>query len=600
MDVMITIVIFTAFITGSIGGSNPEGLCSHGHCGISSVVDTDDEASMLQVKLDMETGEPQAHDVVPLKSGNYSHKAKHQVNHTEKMMIHAARPQAKVEPQLKTVELNFLKLSSIMQRLTARHNTLFASSLAHTSGRFMAGFCCCVLAPVLFLIIVILSSPSTSRSKDDSQPQFEMRWYHFFVFVSVSMLGPMSTDIILPAFPQMARSLGCSYYWVSLTMPVNMGVRGVSMVVIGLLSDRFGQKKMMVVSLLLFVGGSIICSNAKDIATMLLGRIVQGLGEASDALVQAVVRILITDPTRRMGVLSVLTGLQPVFVIIAPFVGSVLTAFLGWRSIYCFLIIAALGSLLGYAALIPETVDDSPKQPALQQFAAVFGNQEALFLLCPFALTFSVLLSMLNNIPFVLESFGVSTIGKGLLIASMPPFVAVGATITNFFFAREGQNLFITLRRAMFCQCLLLVVMFCIGMTFVDSEWLIMGSFWSITFGVGMVVPILATLFLEPLTDTCGLAAGLLVGAQNISAALLLPIGSSSLDDHGIQAMFIVFMTIHLIGHGVFWLGFCINHKKWLPKDEPFEGKPTTKQPPYAAACADWICKSARPGGASG
>lgn len=495
--------------------------------------------------------------------------------------------EAKVEPRAQTQDLTPLELTNTLQRLRAE---TIISSAQTSNGE--AAMICCVLAPTIVLIIVIFMSPSRTSSKEGMENKFELHWYHYALFVAIGMLGPMATDIILPAFPEISADLHASHYMTSLTMPVNMGVRGVSMVVIGTLSDRFGQKKMMVVSLVLFVCGCIICMTASNIYAMLIGRAVQALGEGSDALVQAVLRVLIDDEKERMKAISVVTSLQPVFIIIAPLLGSTLSEFLGWRSIYVFLMILSLISLLGYTLIVPETRgDNSPKQPLSKQFAAVLCNQEPVVLLVPFALMFTVLSSMLCNLPFILDGFKVPTIYKGLLIASMGPFVTLGAFVTDKIFQSEDQSLFVTCMRAMGFQCLLLVSMFSMSTVFFQEQWLVMASAWSIPLGMGMCLPALATLYLEPLKESSGLASGILIGAQNLVSALLMPIPSGALETYGIQSMFLVMVSLHLLGQTVFWVGFLINRGKWLTKDVK-EVNRFKSDPERSVSSASVICRT--------
>merc|ERR1719491_339551 len=119
-------------------------------------------------------------------------------------------------------------------------------------------------------------------------------------------------------------------------------------------SASIGHKKVMASSFISFVAGCIICIKAKQFETVLIGQTLLGMAGAAQGIAQAAVRTLIDDPSNRLHVLSVIKGLEPVYVIVAPLVGSILPSFFGWRSIYCFLLCFAFSSFMLYFLMFPE------------------------------------------------------------------------------------------------------------------------------------------------------------------------------------------------------------------------------------------------------
>ncbi|ARE80010.1 MFS transporter [Campylobacter helveticus] len=65
----------------------------------------------------------------------------------------------------------------------------------------------------------------------------------------------------------------------------------------GVLSDKIGRKKTMLLGLVIFIIGSLICSSATDIYTMLLGRILQGSG-AIGAVASALISDFVSEEKR--------------------------------------------------------------------------------------------------------------------------------------------------------------------------------------------------------------------------------------------------------------------------------------------------------------
>ena len=157
----------------------------------------------------------------------------------------------------------------------------------------------------------------------------------------LSVLGPISIDLYLPAFPTIAQELAASPSDVQRTLSVFFLALALAQIPIGAFGDRYGRKPTLLIGLALFVGASIACALAADIGSLLALRFVQGLGVcAGTAVSRAIIRDLRTghEAARLMAVSFLIIGLSP---IVAPLFGSLLLTLLPWRGL--FLLLAALG-----------------------------------------------------------------------------------------------------------------------------------------------------------------------------------------------------------------------------------------------------------------
>lgn len=100
----------------------------------------------------------------------------------------------------------------------------------------------------------------------------------------------------------------------------------------GAISDKIGRKKTMLIGLIIFIIGCLICANAENIYTMLVGRIIQGMG-AIGGVATAMIADLTSekDRAKAMALMGGAIGLSFVVAIIS---GSVIASFFGLEALF--------------------------------------------------------------------------------------------------------------------------------------------------------------------------------------------------------------------------------------------------------------------------
>lgn len=175
------------------------------------------------------------------------------------------------------------------------------------------------------------------------------------LLAGLAALGALATNIILPAFPDMARELGTSVKDLSATLGTFFVAFAIGQLFVGPLSDRFGRQWLVLSGLIVFVIGSAICILAANLPQLVIGRIVQALGVcATSVLSRAIARDLFEGDAlaRTLSLIMVAMAAAPGF---SPLLGGVLNNLLGWRA--TFGVVAGLALLLGihYLMRLGET-----------------------------------------------------------------------------------------------------------------------------------------------------------------------------------------------------------------------------------------------------
>ncbi len=168
---------------------------------------------------------------------------------------------------------------------------------------------------------------------------------HLVVLLLALLLGlqAVTTDLYLPALPAIREDLGASMGDIQLTLTALLLAFGVSQLVWGPLSDRFGRRPILLWGMGAYVLASLACVSAPSIAWLIAARAVQGVAMGAAVMAaRAIVRDLF-QPHEGAHVMSqALSGLGIIACTCAP-VGGLLSDWVGWR--YALLSVTLFGLL---------------------------------------------------------------------------------------------------------------------------------------------------------------------------------------------------------------------------------------------------------------
>lgn len=179
------------------------------------------------------------------------------------------------------------------------------------------------------------------------------------VLAVVSLLmgfASISTDLYLPAMPQMAATLHTSQGTIALTVSGYLVGFSLAQLVWGPVSDHYGRRLPIAIGLVLFILGSAGCAMATGVGLLVAFRLIQALGAcASVALSRAMVRDLYSGQ-RAAQMMSTLMTVMAIAPLLGPLLGGQISALVGWRAIFWVLVaigIIALAALFTIAETLP-------------------------------------------------------------------------------------------------------------------------------------------------------------------------------------------------------------------------------------------------------
>jgi EmrB/QacA subfamily drug resistance transporter len=165
----------------------------------------------------------------------------------------------------------------------------------------------------------------------------------FFQVAPSMFLAALDQTIIAAALPAIAGSLG-GFSYLAWVVTAYLLAATIAAPLYGRMGDAFGRKRMLVLSLGLFVAGSAACAVAPTLAVLICARALQGFGGGGlMTLAQALIGEVVSPKERGkfQGWLGANFALAST---LGPIVGGVLSQHLGWRSIFWVNIPLGLGA----------------------------------------------------------------------------------------------------------------------------------------------------------------------------------------------------------------------------------------------------------------
>ena len=258
-------------------------------------------------------------------------------------------------------------------------------------------------------------------------------WLTIFLGV-MTAIAPLSTDMYLPALPEVQADFGVSTSLVQLTLTMTTLGMALGQILAGPLSDLAGRRRPLFVGMLVFIGATLGCVLAEDIYLFLFFRFCAGFAGASGIVIaRAIARDVCegAELTRFFAVLMMVNGFAP---IIAPVIGGQILLFASWRATFVLLTLVGVflaGAALIYQETLPQEARSANMTDSLKIFPMLLRDRYFLGHCLLQCFVFGAFFSYLSGSSFVFQNvYAVSpqvysmifaVIGAGLLLAGVLP-----------------------------------------------------------------------------------------------------------------------------------------------------------------------------------
>lgn len=344
----------------------------------------------------------------------------------------------------------------------------------------------------------------------------------------LSAISVLSTNIILPAFPEIGRELGVTSRELGLTLSSFFITFAFAQLLVGPLADHYGRKRFVLGGLALFVIGTMVAGFAGTLDVLIAGRVIQALGVCAAAvLARAIARDLFDGETlgRALSLTMIATAAAPGF---SPLLGSLLTTAMGWRAIFVMVGVAAVLIAWFYARGLGETLPPGRRTAlsaasVLSAYGRLLCDGRFILPAASVSLLMSGLFASFAAAPAILMSgMGLSSLQAGLYFAATV-FVVFAAGLAAPRLAHRFGSRTITilgLATALLAGALLLIGPKSPGLGWYSLSMVIF------LWGMGLANPLGTAITMSPFGKEAGLASALLGFLTMGAAAITTWLGS--------------------------------------------------------------------------
>lgn len=195
-------------------------------------------------------------------------------------------------------------------------------------------------------------------------------------------LGALDALVMSAAMPTIVADLGGLhlYSWV---YSAYFLARAVALPVFGKLADIFRSRRLYIISICIFLLGSVFAGLAQNMMQLIISRVLQGIGAGGNFALVYIVLADISSPEERGKTLSLGSFIWGLASVLGPTFGGFVVTYFSWRWIFFVNVPLGAFSLLGIALYLIE-VRDKKKEAAIDYWGAVTLSTAILGLLTVF------------------------------------------------------------------------------------------------------------------------------------------------------------------------------------------------------------------------
>lgn len=255
-----------------------------------------------------------------------------------------------------------------------------------------------------------------------------------FILVFLGMLtafGPFVTDMYLPTLPAMSEYFHTTSSMVQLGLTASMIGLAAGQLLFGPLSDKYGRRLPLIISMILFAVATIGCIYSYTIMQFVGWRLIQGIAGAGGIISRSVAADKYSgrELAKMLALIGAINGVAPVA---APMGGGFLAGSVGWTGIFWCLfvlgIILLLGSIHFEESLPLEDRKEKSWRSVFRSFIDVLRNSSYVCYTLQFGFAQGVLFANIASASFIMQQhYGFSPLMFSICFGINAIFIVISA-----------------------------------------------------------------------------------------------------------------------------------------------------------------------------
>ncbi|MEU1194876.1 MFS transporter [Streptomyces sp. NPDC005813] len=178
------------------------------------------------------------------------------------------------------------------------------------------------------------------------------------------LIVSLDNTVLNVALPSMQRELHADVAGLQWTIDAYTLVLASLLMLAGSTADRIGRRKVFTAGLIVFTLGSVLCSLAPNLESLVVFRMVQAVGGSMlNPVAMSIITNTFTDPRERARAIGAWGGVVGISMAAGPLVGGLLVDSVGWRSIFWINLPVGLAALLLTLRFVPESRAPKARRP---------------------------------------------------------------------------------------------------------------------------------------------------------------------------------------------------------------------------------------------
>lgn len=338
----------------------------------------------------------------------------------------------------------------------------------------------------------------------------------------LSAFGPFVTDMYLPALPSLSKDFDTTNSLTQLSLTMSMLGLAIGQILIGTVSDKYGRRRLLVGSLIMYILATIGCIFSKDIMFFNCMRLFQGLAGAGGIVLS---RSIATDMysgerlTRFISMIATVNGIAPV---VAPVIGGLLLSVTNWQGIFWVLLLIGVILLL-LSLRLRESLPVSARLQSsvfasFKSYKHLIHNRTYVIHFLIYMFSAFVLFTYISSSTFILQDvYKMSSIMFSICFAINALSIGFGCSLAG---RMHGRNS-IRLGGIIICVAALLGVF---TLNFMHSVVMVEANFILIVFGFGLLQPVPTALALDSERQNAGVASAAIGASGFVMGSIAAPI----------------------------------------------------------------------------